>query len=192
MPEDKTAAASAANQQPDATPAAGQGAGQPDASATPASFDEWLKGQDEAVKGLVTERFKQLETTVKATRTEREALNKQLRDATKKLEEGSEARKALEDVSAKLEGAEQRAAFYEDAARPEIGCNNPKLAWLAAIEAGAIDGKGRISWDTLKSQFPELFKAKVPNANAGTGTGTPPAGRSTMNDFIRRAAGKSP
>lgn len=190
MPDDKTAAANAANQQPDATSAGGQGAGQPDASATPASFDEWLKGQAEPIKALVTERFKQLETTVRATRTEREALNKQLRDATKKMEEGSEARRALEEVSSKLEGAEQRAAFYEDATRPEIGCNNPKLAWLAAVEAGAIDGKGRINWDALKSQFPELFKPKVPPANAGTGTQTPLAGKSTMNDWIRRAAGR--
>ena len=191
MPDKDQAAATAANQQPDATSAAGQGAGQPPEGATPASFDEWLKGQDETVKGLVTERFQKLESAVKATRGERETLAKQLRDATKKMEEGSEARKALEDVGAKLEAAEQRAAFYEDATRPEVRCNNPKLGWLAAIEIGAIDGKGRVNWEAIKSQFPELFTAKVPNANAGTGTGTPPAGKATMNDWIRRAAGRS-
>lgn len=192
MPENQPAAATAANTQSGATPAAAATeTQQPAEGATPPSFDEWLKGQDDTVKGLVAERFKQLESTVKATRTERETLNKQLRDASKKLEEGSEARKALEDVTSKLEAAEQRTAFYEDAARPEIGCNNPKLAWLAAIEIGAIDGKGRVGWEALKSQFPELFKTKVPNANAGTGTGTPPAGKVTMNEWIRRAAGRS-
>lgn len=191
MPDEtRPAGATPASTSPDAmsgTTADGQ---QPAGSATPPSFDEWLKGQDEVVKGLVAERFRQLDSTVKATRAEREALNKQLRDATKKLEEGSEARKALEGMSAKLEEAEQRLSFFEDAAKPEIGCNNPKLAWLAAIEAGAIDGKGRVNWEALKTQFPELFKPKVPPANAGSGTGTPPAGKVSMNDWIRRAAGR--
>ena len=174
------------------------GAGAMPASTTPSpaendaplNFDGWLNGQDEPVKQLVNERFEALQNTVKATRTEREDLAKQLRDATKKLAEGSEARQALEGLSEQLEQERLRATFYEDAARPELGCSNPRLAYLGAQEISAIDGKGRVSWDAIKTAFPELFRTPHVTAHAGDGTGRqPPTGKS-MNDFIRKSAGR--
>lgn len=164
-------------------------------SETPAvTFEAWLGAQDEATRKLYEEHTKGLKSALHGEREARKAetadLGKKLRDATKKLEEGSEARKALEGVTAQLEAAEARAAFYEEAIKPEIRCNNPRLAFIAAQDSGAIDAKGRIGWESLKTQFPELFAQKVPAASAGAGTGTPPPAGGGMNQFIRSAAGR--
>lgn len=173
-----------------------QGQTQPQGTPSqPKDFDTWLEEQGTEVKTLYESHVANLKKAAQSEREQRkhdtDDLAKKLRDATKKLEEGSEARKSLDETIGKLEAAEQRAAFYEDAARPEVGCNNPRLGFIAALEIGAIDAKGRIHWDDLKAQFPQLFTMRVPNANAGTGTGSPPAGKVSMNDWIRRAAGKT-
>ena len=89
--------------------------------APPASFDEWVKAQPPEVVALLDDHVTGLRNTVQATRRERDDLAKQLREAAKGLEQGSEARKALEAMTAQVEAAEVRAAFYEDAAKPEIG-----------------------------------------------------------------------
>lgn len=157
------------------------------------TFEEWLAKQDEPTKGLITERFKSLEATVRATRTERDDLAKQVREAAKGLEEGSAARKALEEVSGKLEETERRTSFYEEALKPEISCTQPRLAYMAAMADGLIDGRGRINWETLKTNYPDLFRrtVQIPPGNAGNGAGQQnvPAQRD-MNAFIRRAAGR--
>lgn len=161
---------------------------------TPASFEEWLGKQDETARKLYDEHTKGLKSALQSERDARKAetakLSKDLRDASRKLEEGSEARKALEDVTARLEAAEARAAFFEEAIKPEIRCNNPRLAYIAAQDSGAIDAKGRIGWDSLKAQFPELFTVKVPRANGGEGTQTQPLKSGGMNAYIRSAAGR--
>ena len=57
---------------------------------TPASFEAWLAGQPEDVKRLASER------------EQRKQLATQLRDATGKLEKGSDAARTLEEISGKL------------------------------------------------------------------------------------------
>ena len=69
-----------------------------------------------------------LKSTIKATRTERDTMAKELRDAAGELDKGSEAEKKLLDMAGKVEAAEKRATFAEDALKPEIGCTNPKAA----------------------------------------------------------------
>ena len=165
---------------------------QAEPSATPPSFDVWLEEQDEGIKALVTARFQALESTVKATRGERDELSKQFKDMAKKAGEGTEVRKALEEASAKLEEAERRAAFLEDAIKPEIQCRNPRAAWVIAQNGGHFDKAGRPSWDAIKAEAPELFGVVTANANAGAGTGSPPPKTQDMNAFIRAAAGHNP
>jgi hypothetical protein len=162
----------------------------------PVTFDAWLAEQDDTIKGLYESHTAGLKNALRAEREQRRTesvdLLKQLREATKGATEGSEAKKALEGVTARLEQAELRAGFFEDAAKPEIGCANPRLAFIAAQEIGAIDGKGRVHWDDLRSQFPELFRKQTTGSgNAGAGTGTPPTGRLDMNAVLRRAAGRT-
>jgi len=164
------------------------GAGQTGQAA--ATWETFLQQQPENVKTLFDVHVTGLKSALQSERDQHKDLAKQLREATEKLEKGSDARKELEALGGRLEIAEQRAAFYEDAAKPEIGCVNAKLAWLAAQEIEAFDRRGNVNWESLKKAFPELFRTGGSgNAGSGTGgTGTP--GGSGMNEMIRRAAGK--
>jgi len=168
--------------------AQGQQQGQEGETQTPPDFDTWLQAQPEEVKGLLDSHVKGLKSALTAEREEKRKLSGQLRDAAKGMEEGSEARKAVEKLSGDLDNANRRVEFYEDAI-PQ-GCSNPKLAWLAAVEIAAIDGRGKVNWDALKEQFPELFKRTAPPpAHAGAGTGQPAQGFD-MNRAIRGATGR--
>lgn len=155
---------------PPADSPAGDGGG-----ATPQTWETWFEAQSDEVKNLYKAHHDGLLNTVKATRTERDQLAQQLKDATSKLQEGSEVRQALESLSGQLETANRRAAFYEQATSREVGCRNPRLAWLAAQESGAIDDKGAVNWETLKQGYPELFgptqppTPKVPPTNPAGG-----------------------
>jgi hypothetical protein len=164
------------------------------ADATPApvpTWDEWMATQDEPVKQLVTSRFSALESTVKATRDERDDMKHQLKELSKAQAEGSDARKALDETISKLERAERRAAFLEDAVRPEIQCKNPRAAWTLASAQNLFDKHDRPDWNAIKAEAPELFGPLIANANAGTGTGKPIPSAKNMNNFIRVAAGRS-
>lgn len=151
----------------------------------PVTFDTWLGSQDETVKGLIGERFKALENTVSATRGERDTLAKEIKGLAKTQAEGSEARKSLDEISAKLEQTERRADFIEEAIKPDIQCRNPRAAWLLAQADSLFDSKGRPDWGALKREAPELFGPVAGEANAGTGTKEPIKTSTTMNDFIR-------
>jgi hypothetical protein len=156
----------------------------------PVTFQEWIATQDDSVKKMLDDHVAGLKVVLAEQKQRGAELSKQLKEAMKATEAGSEARKALEGMTSQLEAAEQRATFFEEAAKPEIGCNNPRLAFIAAQDGGLIDGKGRVSWDVLKSQFPELFRLKVPPASAGAGTQASPPKNLGMNQFIRKAAGR--
>jgi hypothetical protein len=171
----------------------GPGKPPPSSEGTPpaATWEEFLQGQGDDVKKLFDGHVQGLKSALDTERTQRKDLTKQLREATAQLEKGSEARQSLEALTGQLEAAQARAEFYEEATRPEIGCGNPRLAFLAAQESGAIDSRGRIAWDALHQQFPELFKkSAAPAGNAGAGTGGPAPASRNMNTFIRRSAGR--
>jgi hypothetical protein len=116
-------------------------------------------------------------------------LAKQLRDATAKLENGSLVRSELEQTVAKLDLLERRASFYEEALSQ--GVANARLAFLAAQESGSFEKGGKVAWDKLKAEYPELFAAsgKPAATNAGAGAGSQP-GKVDMNSMIRRRAGR--
>ena len=162
---------------------------QPQSTDQPLTYDAWLGQQADDIKTLVEGNITGLKSALQSERQQRDDLARQLRDAAK----GSQGatKEALDKLSADLEAANSRAEFFAEATKPEIGCSNPRLAWIAAQEAKALDNRGRVNWETLKQQYPELFQARRPPAgNAGAGTGNqPPAGKS-MNDFIRTAAGR--
>ncbi len=113
-----------------------------------------------------------------------------MREATEKLEKGSETRAQFEQISGKLEEAERRADFFEEASKPEVGCTNPRLAYLGAQEIGAFSSKGKVDWEAIKKNFPELFRTAQPRTagNAGAGTGTTAPGAPNMDSMIRQAA----
>jgi hypothetical protein len=163
----------------------------PAASATPASWDEYVATLTPDAKTLYEGHTAGLKSALQSERQQRGELAKQIGTLSKQAAEGSDLKKSLEGMTAQLESATQRADFYEQAVKPEIGCSNPSLAFIAARESGAIDQKGRINWGELKQQFPELFRPKAPPpANAGAGTSNPPAAKADMNAYIRRAANR--
>jgi hypothetical protein len=163
---------------------------EPEQGATPESFEAWLDTQDEPIKALVSKRFETLEHTVRATREERDGFSKQIKALAKGQAEGSDAKKQLEEMGAQLEKTEKRAAFLEDAMKPEIQCRNARAAWLIAEASDLFDKKGLPDWAAIKREAPELFGQTVAHANAGQGTQQPPSPHQNMNSFIRKAAGR--
>lgn len=153
-------------------------------------FGEWIATQDEHVRKAYENHTAGLMNTVKATRTERDEFAQQIRDLSAKAEKGSELEKLLTEATAKLDAAEKRAVFAEEANKPEIGCSNPKAAYLLAIAENLFDRKGNPDWTAIKAAAPELFRQAGTRTFAGDGTQAPPPAGATMNDFIRRSAGR--
>jgi len=154
------------------------------ASAIPANYDEWFANVDEPTKAIISTRFTALENTVKSTRDERDALRSQIRELMPRAEKGSELEKTLTEFTSKLDAAEKRAVFAEEAGRQDIACTNPKAAYLVAAAENLFDRKGNPDWTAIKGSAPELFRTPTANANAGAGTQKPPA-HASMNEFIR-------
>jgi hypothetical protein len=164
---------------------------QPPADATPATWDAFLEKQPAEVKALYSSHSEALLNTVKAVRDERDTFKKQLKELAKNAEAGSEAQKQLETMSAQLEITERRASFLEEAVKPENECRNPGAAWVIAKAQDLFTKNGQPDWKAIKSAAPELFGKAVANANAGTGTQTPPAKKNDMNEFIRSKGGRT-
>lgn len=167
------------------------GAGAQSQTAAPSTvkFDEWIATQDATIKAAYAEHTQGLLNAVKATREERDALAKQIKDLLPKAEKGSELEKSLSELNTRLETAEKRATFLEAATQPGIDCRNPRAAYALAVAENLFTRQGLPDWDGLKKVAPELFGRVTPPANAGSGTQAgPPA--TSMNDLIRRAAGR--
>lgn len=171
------------SQEPQAPQDPGQEPGQGE---TPQTWEDVLAGLPEPAQALFGEHIQGLRTALDSEREQRKEMSKQLQKTSQQLEKGSEVRQDLENLAAKLDEVERRAAFYEEAAAQ--GVSNPRLAYIAAMESELFDKRGQALWERLKDQFPELFRPHraAPPANAGAG-GQPAAGFD-MDRAIRQAA----
>ena len=154
------------------------------------SFEAFLEKQPEDVKKLYDNHTTGLRNSVSAARKERDDLSKQVKELLKSAEKGSELEKQLTDFHGKLESAERRAAFAEDAIKPEIGCTNVKAAFAIAAADDLFKRDGSPDWDAIKKAAPELFQKPGTKGKAGDGTDKPPA-KEDMNAFIRQSAGRA-
>lgn len=156
------------------------------------TFDAYLAKQPEPIRKLYEVHSTGLLNSVKATRDERDNALKLIKELTPKAEKGSEMETALKDLTGKLEAADKRANFAEEAIKPEIGCTNVKAAFAIATSEELFDKRGLPNWDAIKKTAPELFrKPGKAQGNAGDGTGDGAnTGISTMNDVIRHMAGR--
>lgn len=154
---------------------------------TPTNWTEWLAAQTESVRALADAHTAGLRNALDAEREQRKDLARQLRDLAPKAEKGSDLERSIADLTAKHEAAERRAAFMESAGA--ANCTNPRAAYLVAVAEGHFKRDGSPDWAALAAMAPELFRRATPT-NAGAGTGTPPPGKASMNEFIRRAAGR--
>lgn len=154
-----------------------------------ATFEAWYAGQGAELKGLIDGHISGLRSALESERNDRKALNRQIAEMKGKAEKGSELETQLTALHSQLETLNQKTAFYE-AAPGDL--SNPRLAYLAASEAGHINAKtGAVDWPAMRSAFPELFSRKPapPPANGGQGQGQGGnQGVPNMNAFIRRAA----
>jgi hypothetical protein len=155
-------------------------------------FDSWLGEQPEHVRGGYERTTGGLKSALEQERSQRKELAKELKRLGGLAEQGSEAQKALGEMSTRLEQAEQRAAFYEEANKSEIGCSNPKAAFLVAQAEGLFRRSGEPDWAAIKASAPELFGRKTPTppGHAGNGNNAPPTPAAGMNAYIRQAAGR--
>jgi len=159
------------------------------------SWDDVLKELPEDVKALYTEHHTGLQNSVKATRDERDDLAKQIKDLLPKAEKGSELEKSLTEALGKLDQADKRANFAEQAIKPEIGCRNVKAAFALATASDLFKKNGDPDWDALKKDAPELFGAVIPEGNGGSGTDEddmkPENVNANFNAQLRRKINKS-
>jgi len=166
--------------------------GEADGAGTePLVYDSWLGEQPDNIKEMLSGWEGGLKTALQSERSRAKDLEKQVRDASKKLDEGSDARAQLEALADNLAAAKQESAFFE--AAHAAGANNIKLLFIAAKQDDVIRSDGSSDFVQLKSVYPQLFgsTAVLPRGNAGDGT-DPPQGKKDMNAFIRKSAGRRP
>ncbi|PKO03050.1 MAG: hypothetical protein CVU43_04525 [Chloroflexi bacterium HGW-Chloroflexi-5] len=155
------------------------------------SWDDVLKEMPEETKALYEQHTTGLKNTVQATRDERDGLKKQLEKLLPDVEKGSKAEAALTEALGKLEMADKRANFAEQAIKPEIGCRNVKAAFALATASDLFKKNGDPDWESIKKEAPELFGAIIPDGDAGSGAGGETKTPKTNEEFnaeIRRKA----
>jgi hypothetical protein len=155
------------------------------------TFEAWLDQQEDAVKALYEQHTAGLRSALQNERASNKDLTKQLKDLSTQLEEGSEARTKLEQITKQLEAVQGQADFYEEAVSQ--GVADLRLAWLAVqAEPDEFIRRGHVDFERLKERHPNLFgKPPVtPQGHAGSGAGQQGAPTKDMNAFIRRSAGR--
>lgn len=190
MPDNTTQTSKAAAQA-ETPPSGSTGSGTSGGSAAYETFDAFLATQPPEIKDLYTAHVSGLTSALKSERSRGSDLEKQLREAAKKADRGSDLERELTQRADELAQTRLQTTFYEKA--HASGIRNLSLAFIAARQSGLIDDRGECDFGQLKNQFPELFIAPVPQAttaNAGSGTGRAQADLLSMNDRIRRAAGR--
>ena len=162
-----------------------------DKLATPPTWDEWHGGLSADHKALIDTHVAGLKETVKATRSERDDLAKQIKALASKADKGSELETQLAQLQTQLTTQTQRADFIE--AAPSKGVTNIAAAWKLAQADGLIGKSGETDWDTLKTTYPELFaKAeppKAPDINSGSRTTVTGKSKQELIDSKRRSYG---
>lgn len=172
----------------------GNGSGENNNQGDPETFDtfeDWYNSLSEDQKKVVgpgKAHFDTVYSTLSTVRDERDDFNQKWRDAIKQLKDSPEKQKLQEA----LDETERRANFYETAT--DNKCLNIKAAYALAKSQELFDKKGNPNWAELQKQAPELFgekKRELPRkGNAGSGTSGRTPASSTMNDWIRKSAGR--
>lgn len=151
------------------------------------NFAAFLEKQPKEVQELYQKDVHGLKSALETERGEKRTLSAQLKELLPKAEKGSELEKQLSETLGKMEAAERRAGFAEEAIKPEIGCSNVKAAYALALTDNLFDSRGNPKWAEIKQAAPELFR-KAGSTDGGAGGKTPPV--NDINSAIRRAAGR--
>ena len=149
-------------------------------------YENWLSKQPGEIQELVTRQQRALRDALVDERSRRKQLSAAVKSLEAKTTGNQDVQAELAAMRGQLVDAQQRTQFYESAPSDVA---NPRLAFIAAREIGAISEKGeRVDWDLIRREMPELFrKVSIPTANAGAGAKQDGAAGTSMNDFIRTA-----
>lgn len=165
--------------------------GKPGAGDGALTYDTWVDEQPENVRTMLEANTTGLKSALDSERDARKGVEKQLRDAAKKAEGDAKEHytKLADEMKIQTDAADQRADFFVDAQAAGIG--NLKLAYTVAVQDDFIDRKGRVNFEQMKKDYPELFGAKprTPKGHGGSGN-SPPVEGTDMNKILRKAAGK--
>ena len=172
---------------PDPKPGEKPGAGESELT-----YDTWVGEQPENVQKMLEANTTGLKSALDSERTSNKDLEGKLREAAKKAEGEAKEQytKLADEMKVKTDAAEQKAEFFADAQK--AGVSNLKLAYTVAVQEEFIDKKGRVNFEQMKKDYPELFgtELKTPKGHGGSGN-NPPVEGIDMNKFIRnKAAGK--
>lgn len=159
------------------------------------TIEAWFETLDPKLKekgsALLTARLEKLQNTVKATREERDNFQSELKKLAKAAGKDSDLGKQLEGMSAKLDEANQKADFMEEALANN--CHNPAAAFIIAKQKDTFSKSGAIDWAALQKLVPEFFgdrKQTNKKKTAGAGNGKDQPSAMGMNDWIRQQAGR--
>lgn len=168
-----------------------------DQGGTPETWQAWLEAQPEEQRTRITTLYSAheqgLRSALDSERNQRKAFERDLNALKDKAEKGSALEQQLNGITAQLESANRRADFVEAAVKPEVGIADVAAAWIIANATPDtyFNKRGQVDFALLKQNHPALFKsAAPPRANAGNGSGQD-GGATSINDFIRRAAGRT-
>lgn len=137
------------------------------------NYEQWIGEQSEEIKAGIEAHYQGILNTAKATRQERDDLDKKLKRLAKEVEVGSDAEKTISEMRGQLANETKRANFFEGANKQ--GIKNAKLAFALANTDNLYTDEGTPDWDKIKENAPELFNAQAINSNAGSGTNQRPA-----------------
>lgn len=169
------------------------GDGTGDSNATTPSFEDFLKAQPDPIKKAYEAHSANLRNALQSERDSRKDLEKQIKGLAAKAEKGSDLETELSKISTQLAESDRRAVFFEQA--HEAGVSNLRLAFIAAVQDDLFDRNGNPDLTALKQRYPELFGARpAPGKRVPAGSGNGSSGQidtaRSMNDFIRRSAGR--
>ena len=125
------------------------------------TFESWFENQPEDVKTLITEHERGLKSALESERGNTKALSKQISDLQGAAEEGSELKKQLGALQAKLTESERHANFIDSAS--SAGCTNAKAAYkLAKADEDLWRRDGSPDWDAIKENDSSLRRIPKP------------------------------
>lgn len=162
--------------------------GQVETQAPELTYENWMGQQTKEVQALVTGNVTGLKSALESERENRKGVESQLRTLAEQLE--GDHKEAIENMANQLDEVTLQNDFYEDAIAE--GVNNPKLAFVVVKEYKLIDRKGRVNFDKMRVDFPELFgiKPKGSKGGAGAGLNQEPESAQTMDKLMRKAVGR--
>lgn len=174
--------------QGDPDPKGKQDPGQVETQAPELTYDNWMGQQTKEVQALVTGNVTGLKSALESERENRKGVESQLRTLAEQLE--GDHKEAIENMANQLDEVTLQNDFYEAAIAE--GVNNPKLAFVVVKEYQLIDRKGRVNFDKMRVDFPELFGIvpKGSKGGAGAGLNQEPESAKTMDKLMRKAAGR--